>query len=474
MNSLYWFRTDLRLQDNHALNCAMQASEHLIALYIITPETWRAHDYASCKVAFILENLKTLSDDLSARGIPLLIRTVPTFNDSVDVIDNLIETHDIKALFFNREYAFDERQRDKRVQDKYKDSVQLEMFDECVLMPPGTVLSQQEKPLQVFTPFKKKLISIAESDHAWCETTLIDKQFKALCKPDSIPKTVDGFETTLDLKNWPAGETAAHKRLNIFCEAKIHDYQENRDFPDLHGTSQLSPYLSIGVVSPRQCITAAVQSAEGNTLSDVQPKSGAEVWISEVIWREFYQHIMYFNETVCKHNPFKPNTDKLPWSYDDTVLTAWQTGQTGFPFVDAGMRQLNQTGWLHNRMRMVVAMFLSKLLFLDWRLGEKYFMEHLIDGDFASNNGGWQWCASTGTDAAPYFRIFNPITQSERFDPAGAYIKQYCPELAALDKHTIHDPYARGIKPGTLDYPMPIIDYKKMRAATIAHFKALE
>jgi deoxyribodipyrimidine photo-lyase len=203
----------------------------------------------------------------------------------------------------------------------------------------------------------------------------------------------------------------------------------------------------------------------------IQQETGPATWLSELIWREFYKHIVFFHPEVCRYKPYKANTDKIPWRYDEGDYQKWCEGNTGFPLVDAAMRQLNQTGWMHNRLRMVVAMFLSKTLFLDWRWGERYFMQHLIDGDLAANNGGWQWSASTGTDAVPYFRIFNPITQSERFDPEGRFIRQYCPELARLDNKAIHNPYARGVPPRSLDYPEPIVDYQAMRLKVIAEFK---
>ena len=181
---------------------------------------------------------------------------------------------------------------------------------------------------------------------------------------------------------------------------------------------------------------------------------------------------MFFHPEICRYKPYKPATDKISWRYDKADFAKWCEGKTGFPLVDAAMRQLNQTGWMHNRLRMVVAIFLSKTLFIDWRWGEKYFMQNLIDGDLAANNGGWQWSASTGTDAVPYFRIFNPTTQSERFDPQGKFIRQYCPELAQLDDKAIHNPYAYGVAPGALDYPQPIVDYKSMRTKVIAIFKS--
>ena len=235
----------------------------------------------------------------------------------------------------------------------------------------------------------------------------------------------------------------------------------------------MSPYLGLGVISARQCITAALDAGNISDINRIERNEGVAIWITELIWREFYHHIVYFHPDVCRHKPFQLKTDKIPWRYDDNLLEAWENGMTGFPIVDTGMRQLLQTGWMHNRLRMVTAMFLSKILLLDWRLGEKHFMMHLVDGDFAANNGGWQWCASTGTDAVPYFRIFNPTTQSQRFDPEGNFIRQFCPELSNLDNKTIHAPFTFGVENDRLNYSEPIVDYKMMRNKTIEIFKRL-
>ncbi|EHL8300676.1 TPA: FAD-binding domain-containing protein [Salmonella enterica subsp. enterica serovar Saintpaul] len=231
----------------------------------------------------------------------------------------------------------------------------------------------------------------------------------------------------------------------------------------------LSTYLNIGILSIRQCIQALFREQQGHFHIDHE---GQQIWLDELLWREFYQHILFDFPQVSKHLPFKENTLKLAWIEDSTALNAWQMGQTGIPIVDAGIRQMLSTGWMHNRVRMIVAMFLSKNLLIDWRLGEQWFMQHLIDGDLAANNGGWQWCASTGTDSVPYFRIFNPVSQSQKFDPQGDYIRTWVPELAHLDAKSIHDPYARNpdLK---LNYPKPMVDLKQSRLRALEAFKGL-
>ena len=270
---------------------------------------------------------------------------------------------------------------------------------------------------------------------------------------------------------WPAGETAAQKCLADFAGTGLAKYHETRDFPAIGGTSCLSPWLACGALSPRQCLSAVMQDdkkwpGEG---------SGAEVWLSELIWRDFYAHVVVGFPRVSRSQPFQKKTAGLRWRDDDSDLQAWQSGQTGYPIVDAAMRQLNQTGWMHNRLRMVAAMFLSKHLLIDWRRGEKYFMQNLLDGDLAANNGGWQWSASTGTDAVPYFRIFNPFSQSERFDADGSFIRQYCPELADISASALHNPLrlAAEIAKKKISYPVPVVDHKIARERALAAFKNL-
>ncbi len=238
--------------------------------------------------------------------------------------------------------------------------------------------------------------------------------------------------------------------------------------PAVEGTSRLSPCLATGVLSPRQCLhrlltehPAALDGGAGATR------------LNELIWREFYRHLMVYYPKLCKGRPFIAWTDKVAWREDDAALQAWQRGETGFPIVDAAMRQLNATGWMHNRLRMIVASFLTKDLRLDWRAGERYFMSQLIDGDLAANNGGWQWAASTGTDAAPYFRIFNPTTQGEKFDKQGVFMRRWLPELAKVPEKALHQPWAWADKQGIkLDYPRPIVDHKQARQETLAAWEA--
>ncbi|HET8790953.1 MAG TPA: FAD-binding domain-containing protein, partial [Modicisalibacter sp.] len=273
----------------------------------------------------------------------------------------------------------------------------------------------------------------------------------------------------IDTSSWPAGQDAAADRLERFLRYRGRHYRQQRDFPAIRGTSELSPYLALGMISHRQCLQAAMSDNDGH-LADGD--IGLTTWVNELIWREFYQHIAFGFPKVCRHRPFQQPTEGLAWRDDEAGFAAWCEGRTGYPIVDAAMRQLVQTGWMHNRLRMVTAMFLSKHLLVDWRRGEAFFMQHLIDGEFAANNGGWQWAASTGTDAAPYFRIFNPTTQSQRFDPQGDFIAEFIPELAEIAPKARHAPSGELLE--TLDYPSPIVDHKAARARALDAFKSLK
>jgi deoxyribodipyrimidine photo-lyase len=257
--------------------------------------------------------------------------------------------------------------------------------------------------------------------------------------------------------------------LQHFVKERIERYKTDRDSPATAGTSTLSPYLASGVISARQCLESAVAANNGRVDSG---KTGVVTWISELIWREFYRHILMGYPRVCRHQPFRLETKQIEWDEDDAHFEAWCAGRTGFPIVDAGMRQLARTGWMHNRVRMITAMFLTKDLFIDWRRGEAHFMRHLVDGDLASNNGGWQWSASTGTDAAPYFRIFNPYSQSRKCDPTGDYIRKFVPELAGLDDDSIHQP--EPLAADANDYPQPIVDRTQTKERVMAAFKAIK
>ncbi|MFN3237947.1 MAG: cryptochrome/photolyase family protein, partial [Pseudomonadales bacterium] len=290
-----------------------------------------------------------------------------------------------------------------------------------------------------------------------------DAQGKAVSVKLDLPE----IDFTIEPELSPTTEQAALEQLESFVAERGADYQKNRDLPALEGTSRLSAALAVGLVSPVQCFHEAVAASDG----DLSKSQGLETWVSELIWREFYINVIYCWPDVCKGKAFRPETDAVAWRYDEKDFALWCEGKTGFPIVDAAMRQLNETGWMHNRLRMVTAMFLTKYLLIDWRWGEQYFMSHLVDGHFAANNGGWQWSASTGTDAAPYFRLLSPIRQGERFDPDGDFIKRFIPELKDVSSKALHKPGCSELT--ETGYPAPMVDLKVAREACLAAFKAL-
>lgn len=478
MRSLHWFRTDLRCEDNTALQNAIKSSDELMAVFIVSLETWKLHHAAPIKVDFILKNLAILSENLTKKGISLLIKVVDNYSDSVRILKEICETYKIDAIYFNREYEFDELKRDKEVERTIRElGKEIYLFHDQTLLPPGVVLSQQDKPFKIFTHFKKGFFKKIGNSKILKPVQLSSKRFKLITNPDSIPDlkkfTLSSNKNTI---SWKGGEKHAEKLLVEFCEDGLMDYHIDRDFPYRNATSQLSPYLAQGVISARKCIDIVMNYLQIDFFHDIENFEGPSMWVSELIWRDFFKNILYHFPIVSRNKPFRIETENIPWKYDMDIFKAWCDGQTGFPIIDAAMRQLNQTGWMHNRLRMVVANFLTKLLLIDWRWGERYFMENLIDGDLAANNGNWQWCASTGTDCAPYFRIFNPILQSKKFDPEGQFIRKYCPELSGFDNKTIHDPQ----ESKNLDlffknnsYPDKIIDLKKARQVTLTAFQNL-
>ncbi|KJK01208.1 deoxyribodipyrimidine photolyase [Pseudomonas sp. 21] len=467
---LVWLRTDLRLRDNSALHAAAERGP-VIAVYLLSPGQWQRHDDAPCKVDFWLRNLRELRAGLDKLCIPLLIRTANLWAEAPKVIAQLCRELNIETVHVNEEYGVNEAARDAAVEKALEhDGIRLRSHLDQLFFTPGTLLTKGGTYFQVYSQFRKVCYerlnlgvpSLVPAPRAQQELDIAS---------DEVPSQVAGFEPPpAELsEEWPAGEEAAHERVELFTEEILKTYQDTRDLPARDGTSRLSPYLAAGVLSPRQCLHAALANNHGEFETG---NSGAVSWINELLWREFYKHILVGFPRVSRHRAFREDTEKLKWRHDQKDLENWQQGRTGFPIIDAAMRQLLATGWMHNRLRMVVAMFLTKNLLIDWREGERWFMRHLIDGDLAANNGGWQWSASTGTDAAPYFRIFNPISQSERFDPDGRFIRRWVPELAGLQGRAMHDPSKLGLF-GAERYPQPMCDLSATRERALEAFKNL-
>lgn len=471
MRPLVWFRRDLRIRDHTALShAARSATEGVVGVFLLSPAQWRQHDEAACKVQFWLRNLHELKRQLVDRNIPLIVARAERFRDAPETLLSIASQHDCDALYFNNEYEVNERRRDDAVEQRFvKAGRAVSRHTDHVILAPGNVRTGQDTFYSVFTPFRKRWCAMVK-DRGIHVLPMPRRQEALAVESSEIPAALPRFSRTdVAPSHWPAGEDHAGYRLDAFISDRLDKYDQQRDRPAVNGTSTLSPYLTAGVLSPRQCLAAAMRA--NNDRLDTGRK-GAVVWISELIWREFYQHILVGFPRVSMHRPFKLESSSITWEDNDEHLSAWCEGRTGYPIVDAAMRQLVQTGWMHNRLRMITAMFFSKDLFLDWRHGERFFMQHLIDGDLGSNNGGWQWSSSTGTDAAPYFRIFNPITQSRRFDPEGTFLRRYLPELADLDEKSIHDPSAiPEPQRSGLDFPKPIVDHSNARERAIKAFK---
>jgi len=459
---LVWLRNDLRHYDNAALSAAAQTGLPVVAVFIATPQTWQQHDMAPIKQDLIRRRVVALQQELAFIGIPLIAIEAQRYSDCAGILFKLAQLG-AAGLYGQTEYELRERQRDQSVTATMNAiGVPCFWYDSQCVMPPGSVRSKTGDVYKVFTPFKK----------TWL-TLLQQKGVKVLGKPQvqsSITLDITGFSAMHSGDNssalWPVAEQQVLDLLRSFCRERVQDYQQARDFPAIAGTSTLSAYFAIGVVSAQQAV--ARLQAEANTTM-WQDSSGAAVWLSELIWREFYKHILVAYPQLIKHRAFQADTEAIVWGNNEAWFAVWCEGRTGYPIVDAAMRQLNQTGWMHNRLRMITASFLVKNLQIDWRWGERYFMSKLIDGEFAANNGGWQWAASTGTDAAPYFRIFNPVTQSEKFDPKGIFLKKYLPELAGLSGKQLHWPHPL---PMSVQYFRPVVDHAKARLRTLNMFKA--
>ena len=481
--SLHWFRADLRYRDNTALSKALSESNSVIGCFILTPKTWQQHDRAAAQVQFMLNNLHALEKILHKHDIPLLVRTTDYFEDCADVLHTLLQKYNLKSLYFNKQYEIDEIKRDEQItQYLHTKNIVVKSFEDQTVLAPGSVLSKTDTPFKIFTPFKNTWIKTVHNTGFFSLRTpkpaLKDRSSAAITAipSDPIPTRCEDFVCPIDINTlWPAGEIQATQRLETFCESTLENYHLTRNTPGIPGTSSLSPYLALGVLSPRQCLKAILKACHTHDVSEIQDQLGPATWLSELIWREFYKHLMAQFPSVCCFKPFQTLTDHLPWRHDTIAFERWCQGLTGFPLIDAAMRQLLSTGWMHNRLRMLVANFLTKSLFIDWRWGERYFMQQLIDGDLSANNGNWQWSASTGTDAAPYFRIFNPIRQSNLFDPSGDFIRRYCPELACMDNKAIHEPYRLSpLLAQQQGYPRPMITLGENREAVLHAFKTLK
>ena len=469
MTRLVWFRNDLRIHDNPALSFARRDDAEATVAVVFAPATqWQKHGLGPRRINLYRQAIMNLQAELQNLGIPLLIAPGDTFAECLTQLQSLLEEFAFSEVDFNIEYEINERQRDVRLSRWAAERhIHVNKFHDQCLIPPGEVLTGDGQMYKVFTPFKKAWLN-AQANH--CEAPCAAPAPQAI---ESISQNILnawqslGVELTATLDDlWQADENSGHDQLQAFLDRDVLYYKEQRDFPDVDATSRLSFYLALGILSPRQCIYTAWQK---NHCMLSGGETGIDTWISELVWREFYRHLIVAWPDLCKHQPFKAETNAVQWRDSDADFQRWCDGKTGYPIVDAAMKQLLDQGWMHNRLRMIVAMFLTKHLLIDWRRGEAFFNYHLVDADFSANNGGWQWSASTGADGAPYFRIFNPTTQSENFDPQGNFLARYLPELNSIPVKQRHNPSPEQRR--RCQYPDPVVEHKSARQRALDAFR---
>lgn len=458
--NLIWFRNDLRLYDNTALhNACMFDMDKVIGLFISTPQQWKDHFFSSKKISFIYQNLISLQKELFKLNIILHHHECPDFLTSIDYLIHFCKKNKINSLFYNYQYEINERNRDYLVKKKLsRKGIVVKGFHDSLLISIDRIKNKNNKTYKIFSFFKKKVIYNLSKKIPECLPIPIKRRFYP--NVSLLKLFPDNLVVNFDQKVFPIGEKQAINRLKNFCVDKIEGYSLKRNFPFLNATSMLSPYLSLGIISPRYCLKIILKKYKTIPLNIILSSD----WLNEIIWREFYYHLLIGFPILSKSKSLVIWEEKINWTNNINYFNAWKNGNTGFPIVDAGMRQLNQTGWMHNRLRMITSSFLVKNLLINWRKGEKYFMSNLIDGDFALNNGGWQWSASTGSDSVPYIRIFNPLNQSKKFDKSGFFIRKYIPELNCVPDNYIHNPYEWSVENNCkINYPEPIIDYKNSK-----------
>jgi len=473
MSTLVWFRLDLRLADNPALTAAVSRGSPVVPVFIYAPEEEEPWAPGAASRWWMHESLRALDQRLAALGSKLVIRRGPT----LEGLCALLKEASAGAVLWNRRYEPDMIARDTKLQSALRNrGVSVDTFNSTFLHDPSAVRNASGNPFRVFTPFWRYCLGQPDPPEPLREPKHLlspRKQPKSLALEELALKPIINW--TKGLRDaWRPGEEGASANLRRFLNEAFDNYPEKRNRPDLYGTSRLSPHLHFGEISCRQIWHALACSGLKSNWPNARWRESQ--FVTELGWREFAHHLLFhFPRTTTQ--PLRPEFANFPWRKEMAWLHAWQRGRTGFPIVDAGMRELWTTGWMHNRVRMIVASFLVKDLLLPWQEGARWFWDTLVDADLAQNTLGWQWTAGCGADAAPYFRVFNPVSQGEKFDPQGAYVRRWCPELAKLPDRWVHRPatapsdvlQTAGVTLGK-DYPAPIINHAIAREVALEAF----
>jgi deoxyribodipyrimidine photo-lyase len=478
MAVIWWMRRDMRLSDNVALQEALDTGEPVVPVFVADPKILRVHNMGGARLTFCFESVREVDRRLrEAKAGYVVIR----YGDPLQELAAVAQEVGAKAVFFNRDYSPLARERDERVaQGLLQNGVDAVSFKDLVVWEEGEILTQAGQPYNVFTAYLRQWLTLTPPEMVGPSYPDIPPlHTPADIDSDAFP-TIEDLELPATSAIQPAGEIAAQARVEEWFDLRgaetVGQYQEHRNLPALdHGTSRLSPHIRFGTVSVRTLYHLA-REAHQRTENAIRRKS-IEVWISELAWRDFYYQILFHYPRV-HYGAFIKKYNTLAWESDDEEFSAWQAGLTGYPYIDAAMRELKESGFMHNRARMAVANFLTKDLLIDWRKGYDHFMRLLTDGDPASNNGGWQWAASTGASAQPYFRVFNPVSQGKKHDPEGVYVRRWVPELRRVPTKFIHEPWrmspaeqrAAGCMVGT-DYPKPIVDHEERRDKALGLYK---
>jgi len=455
---IWWIRRDLRLKDNQALQTADPVNRVVIPVFILDPNLLKRE--AEKRKAFLFNGLRSLDERLRESGSRLVIRA----GNPEEELSRLVKESGAAGIFAEEDYTPYARSRDQAVAE----NLPLNLLAGLTFHHPRSVSKPDGSPYTVFTPYSKawkKLPQPSAVRNVPPDRFMpVPEHIQSLAIPDA-----------LSLEDFPSGEDEAERRLRDFLAGRVYDYREARNRLDLDGTSSLSPYLRFGMLSSRYAVLNVMDTIQNAPNS--YARAGAETWLNELIWREFYQSILYHFPEVSRR-AFRAELRAIEWNNDPEKFSAWKSGVTGYPLVDASMRQLATLGWMHNRGRMITASFLVKDLLINWQRGEEWFMRQLIDGDPASNNGGWQWTAGVGTDAAPYFRIFNPVLQGKKFDPEGAFVREWIPELSNVTQRYIHEPWTMPAeeqrKAGCVigkHYPLPVVEHIQARERTLEAYK---